>query len=182
MTANIIVENLLAQVDDDGHQNLLIDEIEDHRFDKSGVPKSEGTYTTWTGLHRNRRTTRGWEFYVHGKGGSGDWIAMKYLKDSYPVPFADYAVANDIQEEPDFDWWVPFTLKKMILIIQKIKSKCFQRTHKYGNRVPKSVKEAQEVDTQKGNNSWMYSIRLEMTNNRILFETYEGDVKDLVVY
>ena len=78
MTANIIAENLLAQVDDDGHQHLLIYEIEYHRVDKSAVPKSEGTYTTGSGLHRNKRTTRGWEFYVRWKGGSGDWIAMKY--------------------------------------------------------------------------------------------------------
>ena len=119
MTANIIAENLLAQVDDEGHRNMLIDEIEDHRFDDSAGPKSEGTYTMGSGLHRNKRTTRGWEFYVSWKGGSGDWIAMKYLKDSYPVPLVDYAVANDIQEELAFSWWVPFTLKKSILIIKR---------------------------------------------------------------
>ena len=182
MTANIIAENLLAQVDDDGHQHLLIDEIEDHRFEEIAVTKCEGTYTTGSGLHRNKLTTRVWEFYFRWKDGSGDWIDMKYLKDSYLVPLADHAVANDIQEEPDFSWWVPFTLKKRISIIKKIKSKYIQRTHKYGIRVTKSVKEAQEVDTQNGNTLWMDSIRLEMTNNRIAFETYEGDVKDLVGY
>ena len=114
------------------------------------------------------------------KGGSRDWITMKDLKDSYPVPLVDYAVANDIQEKPYFTWWVPFTLKKRILIIQNIKSDYLLRTHKYGIRVPKSVKEAQEVDTQNGNALWMDSIRLEMTNNSIAFETYEGDMKDLV--
>ena len=31
LTANIIAENLLAQVDDQGHRHLMIDEIEDHR-------------------------------------------------------------------------------------------------------------------------------------------------------
>ena len=86
---------------------------------------------------------------------------MKYLKYSYPVPLADYVVANDIQEEPDFSWSVTLTLKKRILIIQKIKSKYFQRTHKYEIRVPKSVKKTQEVETQNGNKLWMDSIRLE---------------------
>ena len=122
MTANIIAENLLSQVDDDGHWQLLIDEIEYPRVDKSVVPKSEGTYTTGSGLHRNKRTMRGWEFYVRWKGGSGGWIAVKYGKDSYHVPPSYYVVANDIQEEPYFSWWVPFTLKKRILIIKKIKS------------------------------------------------------------
>ena len=118
MTANIISENFLAQVDDDGHQHLLIGEIEDHRFDERAVPKSKGNYTTGSGFHRNKRTTRGWEFYVHRKGGSGDWITMKYLKGSYPVPLTDYAVVNAIQEEPDLFWWVPFTLKKKILSLK----------------------------------------------------------------
>ena len=70
-------------------------------------------------MHRDKRTTRQWEFYALWKGSSGDWIAMKDLKDSYHVPLADYAVPNDIQEEPDFAWWVPFTLKKRISIIKK---------------------------------------------------------------
>ena len=143
MTANIIAENLLAQVDDNVYQHLLIDEIEDWRVYRSAVSKSEGNYTTGSGFHRNKQTTRGWEFYVRWKGSSGDCIAMKNLKDLYPVPFAEDTVANGIQEEPAFAWWVPFTLKKRILIIQKIKSKYFQRTHKYGIRVPESVKEAQ---------------------------------------
>ena len=44
----------------------------------------------------------------------------------------------------------------------------------------KSIKEAQEVDTQNSNNLWMDSIRSEMTNIRVVFETYDGEVKDLV--
>ena len=140
MTANIIVENLLAQVDDNVHQQLLIYEIEDNRVDESAVPKSEGTYTTGLGLHRKKWMTRGWEFYARWKGGSGDWIAMKYLKGLYPIPLANYAVENDIQEEPAFAWWVPFTLKKRILMIKKIKSKYIQRIQKYGIRVSKSIK------------------------------------------
>ena len=116
MTANIIAENLLAQVDDNVYQHLLIDEIEDWRVYRSAVSKSEGNYTTGSGFHRNKQTTRGWEFYVRWKGSSGDWIDMKDMKDSYNVPLADYAVENDIQGEPYFAWWVPFTLNKRILI------------------------------------------------------------------
>ena len=46
LTANIIAENLLAQVKDDGHRNLLINEIEDHRIDESAIPKIQKKYTT----------------------------------------------------------------------------------------------------------------------------------------
>ena len=41
LTANVIAENLLSQVDDRGHRRLMIDEIEDHRVDKNAVPISE---------------------------------------------------------------------------------------------------------------------------------------------
>ena len=84
---------------------------------------NQGTYKTKSGFDRKIRTTKGWEFYVIWKDGSGDWIKTKDLKYSYPVPLADYLVANKIQDEPAFDWWVPYTPKKRIAIISKIKSK-----------------------------------------------------------
>ena len=64
------------------------------------------------------------------------------MKDSYPVPLADYAIANAIQNQPAFAWWVPYVNKKRRAIIAKVKSKYWQQTHKYGIRVPKNVKEA----------------------------------------
>ena len=33
---------------------------------------------------------------------SGDWVTIKDLKESYPVPLANYDVANDLQTEPAF--------------------------------------------------------------------------------
>ena len=72
LAANIIAENLLAQVDDQGHQHLMIEEIEDHRNNSDAVPKEKGTIITPSGLERKKRTTKGWEFSVRWKEGSGD--------------------------------------------------------------------------------------------------------------
>ena len=36
-----------------------------------------------------------------------NWIALKDLKDSYPVDISDYVVTNKIKDEPAFSWWVP---------------------------------------------------------------------------
>ena len=112
LTANIIAENLLSQVDDRGHRHLMIDEIEDHRVSKNAIPMSEGTYTTSRGLKKRKVTTRGWEVYVRWKDGSASWVKLKDIKDSYPVQLADYAEANDLSQEPVFAWWVPYALKK----------------------------------------------------------------------
>ena len=35
------------------------------------------------------------------KDGSTEWIALKDIKDSYPLEIAEYAVANQIQEDPN---------------------------------------------------------------------------------
>jgi PAS domain-containing protein len=182
LTANVIAENLLAQVNEEGQRHLLIDEIEDHRTSKEAIPKEKGTYKTKRGLERPIRTTKGWEFYVRWKDGSADWVTLKDLKDSYPVPLADYAVANDIQDEPALAWWVPYTLKKRIAIISKVKSKYWQRTHKYGIRVPKTTKEAIQIDLENNNTLWQDAIALEMKNNRVAFEEHHGDVSKLIGY
>ena len=84
---------------------------------------NQGTYKTKSGFDRKIRTTKGWELYVRGKDRSGDWINIKDLKDSYLVPLAGYLVANKLQDKPLFAWWVPYTLKKRIAIISKIKFK-----------------------------------------------------------
>ena len=61
---------------------------------------------------------------------------MKDLKDSYPVQLADFAVANTIDDELAFAWWVPYVQQKRESIIKKVKSKYWQRMHKYCVRVP----------------------------------------------
>ena len=68
-------------------------------------------------MQRENLMMRGWEFYVWWKGDSGDSVAIKYLKDSDPVPLADYVMENNIQDDPAFPWWVTFALRKLISII-----------------------------------------------------------------
>ena len=101
---------------------MLIDEIQDHCVTKDAIPKSKGTYETKRGLDKKIRTTRGSEFYVQWKDGSGDWVALKDLKDSYPIELADYVVNIQIDEEPTLALWVPYVIKKMKAIIKKVKT------------------------------------------------------------
>ncbi|KAI2501830.1 Reverse transcriptase (RNA-dependent DNA polymerase) [Fragilaria crotonensis] len=42
LTANIIAENLIAQVDDEGHRQMMLEEILDHRTTREAIPKSQG--------------------------------------------------------------------------------------------------------------------------------------------
>ena len=93
-TANIIAENMFAQVDDEGHQFLLLDEIIDHKRDNSAIPILEGMIWNASGTEKPKRTTKGWKLLVQFKDGSLDWVNLKDIKDSNPMEVAEYAVAN----------------------------------------------------------------------------------------
>jgi hypothetical protein len=61
-------------------------------------------------------------------------------------------------------------------VIAKVKSKYWQRTHKFGIRIPKPIKEALRVDAENGNTLWWDAIVLEMSNVRVAFEEYDGEL------
>ena len=51
-----------------------------------------------------KKTTKGWELFVQWKDGSGNWVSLKDLKDSYPLELAKYATQMGIDKEPSFIW------------------------------------------------------------------------------
>ena len=173
MTANAISENLFAQVDQEGHRLLLMDEIVDHRKSKAAVSKEDGWQTTSGGQRRRKTTTKGWEFLIRWKDGNITWTPLKDIKESYMVETAEYAVQRRIHDEPAFAWWVPTVLKKRKAILSKVKSKYWETTHKYGIEVPRSVKQAKEIDQKNGNTLWWDAIVDEMATVRIAFMVCE---------
>ena len=103
-TANIVAENLSAEVDAEGDRFLFMEEIEDHQKTSDAIPRSQGTFETPRGIERKKRTAQGREFLVRWKGGTSDWVALKELKESCPIQVADHATLNHLQEEPAFVW------------------------------------------------------------------------------
>ena len=182
LSANVIAENMLATVDEEGHRHLILDHIIDFRKNGDALSQEEAFILTSNGTKRRKETTKGWEILIQWKDGSTTWNKLKDVKDSYPVELAEFSILHKTSEEPAFKWWVPYTLKKKQRIISKIKSKYWERTHKYGVRIPKSVKEAIEIDSQNHNSLWWDSLMKEMKNVRCAFEVYEGKVEDLVGY
>ena len=160
----------------------MLDEIIDHRKTDDAVPRERGLYKTKNGTMRRKMTTKGWELCVVWKDGSTNWIDLKDLKNSYPVELAEYAINNNIQDEPAFAWWVPYTTNKRARILSKIKSKYWQRTHKFGIRIPKSVSEAYAIDEDNKNTAWRDAIRQEMKKIRDAFQRYDGNPHELIGY
>jgi hypothetical protein len=181
LAANAIAENLFAQIDDEGNRHVLFQEITDHRTNGKQVLQQDAFITTRSGTRRRRETTMGWEVLVRWKDDSTTWIALKDMKESYPVQLAEYAVQARLAEEPAFAWWVPHTLRKRNRIIGKVKTKYWVRTHKFGIKIPKTVAEARQFDAENGNTLWWDAILKEMKNVRPAFEVWERPTNEIPI-
>ena len=172
--ANVIAENIFAQCDDEGRRHAILDEIIDHKTDKRALQVDNGFISTKRGKRIPKKTTKGWQLLCQWKDGSTDWIDMKYLKDSNPIELAEYAVANRIQEEPAFKWWVSETLRMRNRIIGKVKSRYWKTSHKYGVRLPHSVQEALQTDRETGTDFWWNAIQKELKKVMVALEYDES--------
>jgi hypothetical protein len=181
MAANAIASNLFAQVDQDGQRFVLFDEIIDWRTDGSQIKLEDAFIHLSNGNKRRRETTKGWEVCIQWKDGSSTWNPVKDVKEAYPVQLAEYATQNKISEQPAFAWWTKYVLKKRDRIISKTASRYWQKTHKYGVKIPKSVKEAMQIDKENGDTKWWDAIIQEMGNVRPAFQVHEGTKADLPI-
>ena len=87
---------------------------------------------------------------------------------------------NKLQEEHVFNWWCQSMHKKCVRILSKLKSKDWIRTHKYGVRIPRTVKEANEINAFNKNTLWWDYIILEMKMLRLVFDIVISHRKALV--
>ena len=76
---------------------------------------------------------------------------------------------NKIGSEPAFNWWIHDVLRRKERILSKVNSKYWKRTHKFGIEVPKTVKEALEMDKTSGTDLWQKAIEKEMANTKSAF-------------
>ena len=63
---------------------------------------------------------------------------------------AEYALRNQLVEEPAFKWWAPHVLKKRKRILCAMKRRYFRTHTKFGVELPKMVERALEVDRRHG--------------------------------
>ena len=101
----MIAEYLYSQVDDEGNEFLLLDEIIDHCKDDPAITAEEVTVDP-TGAKNQHyvQTTKGWKLSVTWKDVSTSWEPLKYLKEAKPIQVAEYAMINKLDKEPAFRW------------------------------------------------------------------------------
>ena len=123
-----------------------------------------------------RRSTAGWQLCVQWRDGSTSWEKLADLKESHPVPVAEYAHSQSLMREPAFNWWAPHVLKKreaIISLVKKRNARYLKKHEKFGIRLPKSVKEAIAIDKESRNTYWQDAIAKEMKNVKPAFKILE---------
>ena len=126
--ANVIAESIFLQVDDEGNQFLLLQEIIDHKKDDSAVKMKDMWIISTNGNKSICLTTKGWKLCAVWRDGSTSWEPLKDLKELNHLQVAEYAVANDIDVEPAFTWWVKDALKCHNRIISAARSRYWKKT------------------------------------------------------
>ena len=105
------------------------------------------------------------------------WIPIKDLKESHPVEVAEFTKARGIADEAVFMWWVPYTLRKRVVILSKVKARIRKTTQKYGIEIPMSIKNAYEINMKNNNDFWRKAIDKEMTNVGVVFQVLDEGKK-----
>jgi hypothetical protein len=86
---------------------------------------------------------------------------------------AEYAKILGIDHEPAFNCWVPHLLRKrdcIIIVVRKCNPRYLKWTHKFGIELPKTVKEALDLDKENGNSFWADTIAMEMKEICVAFK------------
>jgi hypothetical protein len=174
-TANLIAESLYSHVDDAGRRLQTMQEIVEHQKLASAIVDDDNAYYSTKSGRKPKRTTKGWRFLVEWKDGLTSWVPLSALKDSYPLQLADYVVSNNLLNEPAFRWWVPFVIKKRDRVLNKVKSKYWSTSHKYGLALPKSVTHALDIDQRTGTDLWQKAIEKEIRNVFPAFDFLDDD-------
>ena len=146
-------------------------------------------YVRIKGKQHQRKTTKGWLICVKWHDSSTSWEKLSSLKESYPVELAEYSVAQGIDHQPAFCWWVPHVLCKQDHIITAdvlckqdhiitAVNKCYHnQTHKFGFELQKNHQMCSpEIDHENGNSLWQDTIVLKMEAVRVAFKVMnEGE-------
>jgi hypothetical protein len=107
---------------------------------------------------------------IEWKDGTTSWLPLKEVKETNSVEVANYAVDNQIDTEPAFDWWVRDLLKRQTRLIKLSQTRSLRPGYKFGIPLPHTVEEALTLDTQNKNTLWYDAIMKEMHNVRIAFD------------
>ena len=160
LTASAIAEAMYSACNHDGNKYLLFHCFVDYKKSDKVCTK-EGQKMSHNGGQAMQQSTAGCHLCVQWLDGSTSWQSLKELKELCPLQVAKYAVMQGIDDEPAFNWWVNFFLKKRERIIKLVKgrkAKYLKKCFKFGIKVPSSVRQAYKINKKNGNTLWAFTL------------------------
>jgi hypothetical protein len=121
------------------------------------------------------KTTKGWYLQIAWKDGTTSWEPLRDLKEAYPIEVAEYAIANKIDKQPAFAWWIPYVLSKRNRVIAAAKARREKKSLKFGIKIPHTIERALEIYRESGTNYWAKAIKKEMHHVIPVFRILDQD-------
>jgi len=172
--ANVIIESIFQQVDAEGNSFTYFSEITDHRADDTALNIDNG-YVLKNGDLVPVKTTKGWYLQIAWKDVTTTWEPLRDLKEAYPIEVAEYAIANKIDKQPAFAWWIPYVLSKRNRVIAAAKARREKKSLKFGIKIPHTIERALEIYRESGTNYWAKAIKKEMHHVIPVFRILDQD-------
>ena len=119
---NVIAENLHSQCDSKGRRFNVLEEIVDHPITSEALHGDDACRTPKNGQKVPKRTTKGHQVSLQFHSNQTEWMDLQTVKDSNPIEVAEFAIANQLDQEPAFAWWVRDVLRHKKCIVLKVKS------------------------------------------------------------
>ena len=88
---------------------------------------------------------------------------------------AKHVTSRGIANEATFAWWVPYTLRKLDVIIYSITCRARKTSHKYGIKVPTNIKHVYRMDGTNKNMFWHNAFKKDILDSGISFEILHDD-------
>ncbi|KAL7477698.1 hypothetical protein ACHAW6_003494 [Cyclotella cf. meneghiniana] len=164
LDTNAIAEALYAQCDSDGNQCMMLDVIIDYQKNPNVAVSCNNQVKVVDGKKVVSHSFLSWELCCEWKVGSTTWQKLSDLKE---------ALATGIADEPAFNWWVTWVLKKRDQIISLVKrgsARYHKQTHKFGIEFPKTVDEAYTINKATDTTFWHDATEMEMKNVCVAFD------------
>ena len=116
LTTNTIAESMNVQCDAYGSENLHLEVLIDYHEENNTIFLTE-QQTSIQGRPVTHKTTADWQICCQWKDSSTSWEKLSNLKESHPVYIAEFAVVQEIDRKPTFNWWVSTCLRKEIRLL-----------------------------------------------------------------
>jgi len=141
---------------------------------------TEDKVWTFEKFNNHRKVGRGpWEVEVVWTTGEKTWQRVSEMRKDDPLTLALYAREHDLLDVDGWKWAKSYSANpnRMVRVVKRIVNAVTRKKkkgpkYKFGVRVPKSVKEALDLDKANGNTLWAEAIQKEVSQLRE-FQTFK---------